>query len=220
MPKNKATEPIYLKAFAEAVEIGGVKLYHHREVYENALNELARLNDNMFGIFKTANKAKGNFIISQLRDYESQMKEAAQIKINAYNDTAVQEGEDRTAIQESIGELESFIRMLDDTSFNVGVFTTRGKIAEATSMIDLNADVIEKIWKCRRFQRSAIIAALVAAAAAGIVYACVKNNKTKSVLVVDDCGTLDMDFADQGVFENLRLTAEIHNDEFLENIAI
>ena len=28
MPKNKATEPIYLKAFAEAVEIGGVKLYY------------------------------------------------------------------------------------------------------------------------------------------------------------------------------------------------
>ncbi len=194
----------------------------HREVCENVLNELARLNDNMFGIFKTPNKAKGNFIISQLRDYETKMKEAAQIKINSYTASRTVEYEDNTAVQESIDKLHAFIQILDDKTFNVGKFTAKGKITEAIAAANINTDIIEKVWKCRCFQRNAIIAALVAAAATGIVCACVKNNKTKSVLVVDDCGTLNIDFTDQGVCKSLGLTVEVHNndDEFLESVAI
>jgi len=196
----------------------------HRKVYEDVLNELARLNDNMFGIFKVPNKAKGNFIINQLRDYESQMKEAAQIKINTLQGTlaGVAECEDKTAVQESIGELQAFIQMLDDTTFNVGKFTTKGKITKAIAEVNINADVIEKVWKCRRFQRNVIITALVAAAVTvGIAYTCVKNNKTKSVLVVDDCGTLNIDFTDQIACDTI-LTAELHSDadELLESVAI
>ena len=223
MPKKKAKEPIYLKAFAEAVEIGEVKLYH-REVYENVLNELTRLNDNMFGIFKVSSKAKGNFIISQLRDYESQMKEAAQIKINTLQGilAGLAESEDTSALWEQIAELQSFIQMLDDKTFSVGKFTTQGKITEAIAAVKINSDVIEKVWKCRRFQRNAIITALVAAATVGIVCACVKNSKTKSVLVIDDCGTLNMDFTDQGIAEGLTLSAELISDadELLERVAI
>ena len=195
----------------------------HRKVCEVALNELARLNDNMFGIFKTPSRAKGNFIISQLRDYESQMKEAAQNKINSYTASTADECEDKAAVQESIDELHGFIQMLDDKTFNVGKFTTKGKITEAIAAAKINSDVIEKVWKCRRFQRNAIIAALVASAAASIVFACAKNkNKTRSVLVLDDCGTLNMDFADQGTAEGLTLSVELIHDnhDSLDEIAI
>jgi hypothetical protein len=218
MTNNEYTQK--LKAALDADD--SVNFGLHREVCENVLNKLARLNDNMFGIFKTPNKAKGNFIISQLRDYESQLKEAAQIKINSYTAFITDECEDNAAVQESIDELQAFIQMLDDKTFNVGKFTTQGKIAEAIAAVNINADVIEKVWKCRRFQRNAIIAALVAAAAAGIVCACVKNSKTKSVLVIDDCGTLNMDFSDQGIAEGLALSAELinDNDELLDNVAI
>lgn len=189
---------------ASYLEVNGtVCLDLHREVYKDALNELACLNDGMIGIFKTANKAKGNVIIAQLRDYEASMKKAAQIKMGLVPPAA--EGEDQTACTEIISELQSFIASLDDKSFNVS--------AEACGAIELNADVIEKAWKARRFQRNAIIGVLVTAVAAGVVFGiCCNRNKFKSVMVIDDCGTLNMEFADQGCAEGLTLSAELVND--------
>lgn len=225
MLKQKSTFTIVRQAAKSAsyLELNGtVNFDLHREVYEDALNELVRLNENMFGIFKTPNKAKGNVIISQLRDYEAQMRETAQIKINSYEDNLLAEDcEDKTAIAEAIGELQAFIQMLDNKTFNVSKFTTKSKIAVVTSMIDLNADVIEKAWKCRRFQRNAIIGILVTAVIASVAFGCVKNrNKIKSVLVIDDCGTLNMDFADQGISDTTVLTAELHSDDELIDSAV
>jgi hypothetical protein len=228
MLKQKSTFTIVRQAARSAsyLELNGtVNFDLHREVYEDALNELARLNDNMFGIFKTPNKAKAKAVISQLRDYEAEMREAAQIKINTLQGTAadVVEDQDTNAFQEQIIELQLFSQMLDDKSFAVSKFISKGKMAAVTSAIDLNADVIEKAWKCKRFQRNFIIAALVTAVVAGVVFAGYKNrNKIKSVLLIDDCGTLDMDFSEQGCAEGLTLSAALlnDNDELLESVAI
>jgi len=86
-------------------------------------------------------------------------------------------------------------------------------MAEACGAIELNADVIEKAWKARRFQCNLIIGVLVTAVAAGVVFGiCGNRNKFKSVMVIDDCGTLNMDFADQGCAEGLTLPTELIND--------
>ena len=197
---------------ASYLEVNGTVCFDlHREVYEYALNELARLNDGMFGIFKIANKEKGNIIIAQLKDYEADMKEAAQIKVDLVPPAA--EGEDQTACEEIINELQSFIGSLNDKSFSVSKLSTKGEMAEACGAIELNADVIEKAWKACRVQRNLIIGVLVTAVAAGVVFSIYRNrNEFKAVMAIDDYGTLNMDFSDQGI-GNLGLDLEVLNDE-------
>ena len=72
-------------------------------------------------------------------------------------------------------------------------------------------------------ERNLIIGVILAAIAAGVIFGVYRNRKNiKSVLIVDDCGTLNMDFTDQAVANSLGLNFEVINydDEILESVAL